>query len=78
MVTMVTIPKSDGVSSRARMTTDPIRTAKLASRTSNGRPGTANCGPAKSLARGDRAEGAVGLERFQLVLLLAIYLRVIV
>ena len=29
VVTMVTIPKSAGVSSRARMTTDPIITAKL-------------------------------------------------
>ena len=28
-MTMVTIPKSDGVSSRARMTTDPICKAKL-------------------------------------------------
>src|ERR1017187_10674361 len=33
--------------------------------TSNGHPGTANCGPAKSPARGDRTERAVGLERFQ-------------
>jgi len=33
--------------------------------TSNGHSGTANCGPAKSPARDDRAERAVGLERFQ-------------
>ena len=63
-MTMVTIPKSAGVSSRARMTTDPICTAKLARLTGNGRPGATNGGPAKSRARGDRVEGAVGLKRF--------------
>ena len=75
VVTIVTIPKSAGVSSRARMTTDPICNSEVTRRTSNGCPGATNCGPAKSLACGDRVEGAVGLKRFQLFSRVAMLVR---
>jgi hypothetical protein len=38
---------------------------EVARRTSNGRPGATNCGPAKSPAGSDRVEGAIGLKGLQ-------------
>ena len=65
-MTIVTIPKSAGVSSRARITTDPICTEKLPADPAMDAPAPRTAVRRSPHARGNRVKGAVGLEGLQL------------